>query len=355
MSPSPREPARQRRIPFTRDARFALLQSIKPEVAGVSRRSWINIAELLIQVELCTGRDGCFAYCETLYDRMFGGRGVPRSTFFRVRRLAGELGLLLGEERYAGNGKTSNEWRVNWDQVGALAARSGTVLEAEPPIAPGADRVRTESKTDRSRSGTDRRQSGTDRSQTGTDPIRGLVPSSVSTIVPTTRSTVDQADDQKNGTEQIMGGLTRGAGRAGMLCPPPRRALAPTRRLNHLEAAAVRELAERIERGLGRRCKNAGDWGLAVKAALLAEQLGERWLWGAVNGVLAADELRVRRGERPLGNRWSYFTRVLQDATRKLHKNLNRELAKIVPPPELLRYDGAAWRETARMCQGGEL
>ncbi|WP_428303874.1 hypothetical protein [Lacipirellula sp.] len=353
MSQPPRE--QQRRIPFTRDARLKLLGAINPAIAGVSRRSWINIAELLTQVELCTGRDGCFSYCETLYDRMFGGRGIPRSTFFRVRQKAGELGLLIGDERYARNGKTSNEWRVNWDQVGALAARSGTVLQSEPEVAPGADQRAPASETDRFQTGTDRRQTGTDRSQSGTDSIRGLIPSSVRPIVPTTGSTVDKADDQKNGTDSKYGEHAGGAGRVGTLCPPPRQAIAPPRRQTLADPAAIRGLAERIERGLDRRCRNAGDWLLAVKAAMLVERFGEEWLWSAVNGVLAADAERRKRGELPIDNRWSYFTRVLQDATRKLGKALNRELAKTTPPPDVVRYDGGAWREAARMCDGGEL
>ena len=326
-------PAVQLRIPFTREARLALLAAIDPKIAGVSRRTWINVAELLTQVELTTGADGCFCYCQTLAERMFQKNGIPRSTFFRVRHAAGRLGLLVGEERHNRQGKTSSAWRVQWDRVVALAARSGYVQADAPPGAADGFSPGGKSETDRRQNGTDRSYSGTDRSQSGTMPYRGISSTVAFPLALSLGSTVDKGVDQKSEFRNAERG-SGGAGRAGS--PPP---------ASRLPIAAARALAHRIERAVG-RCTNARDWQLAAKVALLSYQLGEAWLWGAVEAV--------RRRSSPAGNPWAYFTRCLQDATRQRHKCLNRELARITLPAELAAYDGGAWQDRERLCVSAE-
>lgn len=354
-------------IPLTREARLKLLSAVEPVVAGLSRRTWLHVAELLTQIELRSSGEGCYCYCETLWTVMYGGRGVPRSTFFRVRGAAGRLHLLIGDERHNRQGRTSNVWRVDWQAVAALAARSGTALAGDDEaLAAGPQRdlaagrdgelsAGRKSETDRRQSGTDPCQSGTDRSHTGTHPLRGLVLTEVLTSVRSLGSTrfsearahgaqgekrVDQVRGDRQASEsrasRRAGEPTGGAGRAGRLPPA-------------IDLDQVRDLAERIERRVG-ACRSSRDWQLAVKVALLSRAFGEQWLWGAVEGLI-----RVRERSR-VANGWAYLTRVLQEATRRQGRALNRELAKITLPPELLlptRPDAAATSE--RMCVAEEL
>ncbi|MBA3481710.1 MAG: hypothetical protein H0T51_07835 [Pirellulales bacterium] len=371
--------AAQLRIPFTRDARLRLLAEIDPKVAGLSRRSWINVAELLMQVELTTGRDGCFSYCTTLRERMFERRGVPRSTFFRVRAAAGRLGLLVAEERHNRQGKMSNAWRVAWDAVVGLAARSGYLLDeespgaaptpasAEPngqlPAGPESETDRSYSGTDRCQTGTDRSQSGTDRSQSGTMLLRGFNPSSVLLQSDLQGRLVDRSDEKRDDEktdDQIFvvgensaeaGGGAGGAWRARS-APP---AISPLIATAVDRPHDIRALADAIVRRVG-ACGNERDWNLAAKCAVISRSLGDAWLNSSIEGVVRRRELLARERKRMV-NPWAYFTRVLQDEAKKRGKFLNRELARITLPPELATWRGGpAWYDTreTRLASGAK-
>ncbi len=331
----PDEGGAQLRIPFTRDARLRLLAEINPAIANVSRRTWINVAELLMQIELTTGADGCFCYCETLGDRMFERRGIPRSTFFRVRQTAGRLGLLIAEERHNRQGKMSNAWRVDWTVVEALAVRSGYRLTSETPGASAELSEGPKGGTDRSQSGTGRCQFGTDRSQSGTMLNKGFNLALIRPLINSSRSTVDNAVDQICEGEKAGDGV-EGAGRVRPVGPAIER------------PNEARALAERLADRLG-GCKSVRDWQLAAKCAILARSLGEQWLHGSVEGVVRRREIIAREGGR-LANPWAYFVRVLREETGKRGKFLNRELARITLPPELATWRGGpAWLANGRL------
>lgn len=133
---------RQTRLPLSREDRFALLRAIDPaslavDEKPVGRRTWANVVDLVMQVEFCTARDGCFAYAETLAARMAGGVGVSRATFFRARSVAVAVGVVEAEHRHGRSGQQSNAWRVRWDRVQALSKSQLRLTETHPSQARG--------------------------------------------------------------------------------------------------------------------------------------------------------------------------------------------------------------------------
>ena len=81
-------------------------------------------------------------------------------------------------------------------------------------------------------------------------------------------------------------------------------------------------LAEKVHRVCGRpRCREDGE--LALKAAVLVERYGERWLWDACEGV------RLTKPRNP----YAYLFTCLDDGAKKLRRRLRRDLAGLGPPP----------------------
>jgi len=104
----------------------------------------------------------------------------------------------------------------------------------------------------------------------------------------------------------------------------------------------VRQLADRIVAKIG-KCRSAGDWELAVKAASLSRRLGERWLWNAVEGVA------LLKPRRP----WAYLHKSLATSTRDaLGLSFNRLLKTTAVPPAAATWRGGdAWANQERLCE----
>jgi hypothetical protein len=287
---------RQAKFPYDRKERFAALQAIDrtklPKPVG--RIMWAHVVELLTQIDLCTGRDGCFAYTETLAARFYNNVGVSRAAFFRIKGLACELDLLTVENRKSPRGQLSNEWRVEWSKIMTLAAREDVRLCA-PKVRPTRPQVRlTPSRTETPPS----------RSETH---YKGIT-SSVALPLTSLRSSDERVSVSREPTQ-----------------PKARR---PSGWVDWDQAAI---LAREITRKLG-PCRTDKDRSLVAKAAALSRRFGEFWLWDSVEAVV-----RARNRPNPL----AYFHRCLADKCEGLGVDFNRELAALVVPPEVLAADPA--------------
>ncbi len=267
----------QKNLLLSREQRIGALRSIDAGQLDVGRGAWGNVVDLLMQVEFCTMRDGCFAYAEVLAARMKQNAGVSKATFFRTVKLAKSLGLLVTESRYNRQGQQSNEWLVQWQKVAALAGGGGSHV------------LGRESQNDTGGSHFD-----TGGSQNDTPNIRNRT--DISTVINTGRLVDgDQIDDSKQ-------------------------------TLSRAELGGLRETGNRILRKIGGP-KSRRDRELVAKIAILSRKFGENWLWDAVEGV-------VRTNPR---NRFGYLHSSLRNATRELGYNFDQQLARTVVPAELDR------------------
>jgi hypothetical protein len=317
----------QSRLAYDRRQRFQALRGIdrtkldKP----IGAHTWSNVIDLLVAVDLCTGQDGCFSYAETIASKMNQGLGVSRAKFWRICGLAKSLELLDTEARYNRQGQQSNEWCVFWDKIMVLGARAVTESPETPPPKPAAaktvvkmERV-SESLKNEVLETLNLRPPRLNLSHYN----KGLV---VPLVVPL-RSTVDRGDespdDHGDDSEEIQDGTPIVEHHVDRDWDP------------------IRGEANRVFRKLGPpRCEL--DRSLALKAIILGRTvLSEAAVTDAVEAVVQI---------KP-ANRWGYFHTCLSEKCQLAGLNLNRELARIRVPPEILRGRSPPLDLSERLCK----
>lgn len=262
--------ATEHRLPLSRDERLAALRRIDPDRVEIGRRQWRTVVDLLTQVELCSLRDGCHAYVETLAARMAGGVGVSRSSVDRARRTAEAAGLLTVTRRHDGHRQQSSVWAVQWSRVAILGGPTDQpVSSTDQPVssAPAA------CQTDRAARRIDGRPYQIDSLNRG----------SVSTTVPTSVHGRPSTEDREERAKPAPAGLVPMAAEP---VPDPARAY-------------------RLARLVGRP-QNDRQLSTAWKLAALTPVLGERWL-AEIEGAL-----RTVHGIR---DRWAYLWTLARDGT----------------------------------------
>jgi hypothetical protein len=323
---------RQQVLLLSREQRLAAIDAVRPADAGLSTTTWRHVAALVTHIELRTGADGCYCYAETLWTVMH----VSRATFFRVRAEAERLGLVSVVHRYNRQGQQSNEWRVAWGAVAALAAKAGydparplsrtqehtAQAASQPPrertgkpLAGGRESQRVSDETGGSQVATGGSQSET--------PLIGIISSSVLSF---RTNTVVEERHAENATTECEGSDGADAPKpAGLRLirtgrpTPARWTAAQTDRVRTLCAEAVRKMNVR-------KCDER-DRSLVAKAAYLSQvRLPEAWFHNAVNGVAVM---------KP-ANPWGYLHDVLAEGVGGVPV-LHGLLRDIRVPRELLR------------------
>lgn len=133
------KPSRQKGLTLSREQRFTALEAIDPSQLSpsVGCRSWSNVVSLLKQIEWRSGNGPCRAYVATFAASMNDRGGVSEDTVRRASKLAQKLGLLRVMAHVGRRGRESNEWRIDWDRVGALSRLDynelGTPQPSKPP------------------------------------------------------------------------------------------------------------------------------------------------------------------------------------------------------------------------------
>lgn len=315
---SHRSAANQVCLPLTRRQRFGSLRAIDPDTLGVGRRAWSRVVDLLEQVELCSQRDGCHAYAETLAARMAGGIGVSESTLHRTRRLAQRLGLLATRHRHDGHRQQSNVWAVDWTRITGLAG-----IEVTAPLAEGT--------TD-----TPGYQTDTPGCQTDT-----LLIGTASTKTSTTtfgRLGAGRSEKDRSEKDRSANGLA-----AAGACPrgrAPAEGPTPARRPRVAIPAQVppplEHLARRVVARIGKP-QSARDLEAAWKWAAAASVLGEAWL----ADLCEAPHVVETRPRNP----WAYCARVAQQSAAEQGVSLAQLMARTDPPPRDWQ-----WRREPRLC-----
>lgn len=309
----------QRAMPLSREERLRAIDDVDPDRAGIHRRSWRSVRDLLKQIEFCSSGYDSRVRIDTLAGRM----AVHYTTVLRTGNVAEAAGLLDIERMiYDAGGRTSNGWRIRWDRV--LAVKR--LPDASHPVRDASHRLRDASH----------------RLRDASHPIRGIKSSNVQGKVHIRSSDEGERDDQK------LAGSRKAAESAGRArCAG---ALPPADWLPE-QIGEIRERAHGIERKIG-RCRRPDDWSIAVKAVILSRSFGEQWLASAVEGTVVRLTNRGKLGPLHKGP-WAYFTKLLQDGADKNRRFLNRELARITLPPALANYA----REVIdpRLCSGGPL
>lgn len=302
MPPRRQPDERQLRLDWTSDLRerFALLDAIGYQRTGLSRHRWARVVALLKAIHLRGWRDGCHAFVGTLAEAM----GVSRRTLYRVRDDAIDRGLLTIEARYNQRGRVSNHWRIEWQQIACLG------IHERPATAPPA----VDNSVDNSpRPPAFLALTGGNLALTGGNLTLTHLKESVRLSVQhPNKCLVDRDDDDQKHFEEKF--------------------------------SAWRLRRQRLLRELGPpRC--AADVSLADKAAMLSLQLGENWLWDAVEG-----------SKRLARNPYAYLHRSLANASGATPGAFNAML-KSVRLPESYRATPLEESDNgmrARQCEAAE-
>lgn len=318
---------RQLELPLTRRERIDSIDGIDPRLAGINPRSWRTCRDMLKQIEYCSSGNDSSVYVETLAARL----AVDRSTVLRAADKLEASGLLQIETRYGGAtpGRSSNGWRIRYPRV--LACQKGAEI-------PPAESVRDA--THKLRDATHNVRDATHKMQDAThNPAnlrrKSVTPRGVAASVETPTSVLsplsdfrssnggDEFDDQKNLGEQNSAGL---------------------------DGQAIRRQADAIVARIG-PCRQARDWDLAAKAAVLALRFGENWLWDAVNGVCVKRE-RLNREGKSMRRPWGVLHKYLETWTQQqLGLPFNGLLAATVLPPAAATWRGGkAWGRRESLC-----
>jgi hypothetical protein len=317
MSAHNRKPAdEQLALPFEQTPpAIVALRMVDHRVAGVSRMRWQQIRELACAILWCGVHDGCRASVAKLMKVANANRLAPvigsRRAFFRVRQCGITLGVLVDEPSYDNEGRTFSERSVNLERVRELVKLTQNMAAANR-------RAKRQRKATGSSQG---EKNGTHLALTWHSPSIALKP-----LKPNNPNLVDFEGDH---AQTIQAG--RGPARAGgsaIVMP---------------DAAAIRGMAERIERLMG-GCHKRQDWLLAVHAAALVPTLSENWLGDAIGAV--------RNKRPPAVVPWAYLQRCLDEGAAKLGVDFTKAKRQLRLPFELLERrteaDGAK-----RLCTTG--
>lgn len=122
------------RLPFSKPSDLAVaIRSIDHRATGLTRTRWRQVRELTLAITWCGAHDGCRASVDRLIQVANancedGGRPPITSLrqFFTVRRAAVELGIVVCEPSYNGDGRTFSERAVDLVRVAELVAASRT-------------------------------------------------------------------------------------------------------------------------------------------------------------------------------------------------------------------------------------
>ena len=104
-----------------------------------------------------------------------------------------------------------------------------------------------------------------------------------------------------------------------------------TEKASQVDWLAAKSEASELCRSLGLRCQGSRDRSLALQAVALVQRgiLPQAWLNGAVDGF------KTNRGKSK-DNPWAYFRTALVNGAQRLGRDLHGDLARVVPPAELL-------------------
>lgn len=129
---------RQKALALSNAQKFAALRAIDRLALSPTpgARIWRNVVELIVQVQLTSGRGPCDKEVAVLAGRMFQGTGVSRATVFRAANVAEDHGLLGRTQRVTGRGQQANVWRIDWDRIVALSKLDAEALGEPQPCPP---------------------------------------------------------------------------------------------------------------------------------------------------------------------------------------------------------------------------
>ena len=307
------QPKDQLALPLGRNKRLELIGAIDPEALGVKPRQWARVVDLLTQVELCSQRDGCFAYVETLAQRMAAPVGVSKSTLLRAKDVAQEHGLLVVIKRHDGHRQQSNEWKVVWDRI-AILAQSTNSLSPEDGL--------PSVKIDQSVSSDD--QGFTSDSSLSTTTSEGSFSGSQTDTPGCQTETPGFQNDTlyiRNSSSSVSSSIRSTRGRPEKSIHERKRrapALVPA-------PSVPDQVGNEIRRINGKRRLTREDAELVWKACAISEHLlGENWLQDAIAGVIYA------RPRKP----FAYLFTELSNATTEAGYSFRQLLARTERPTE---------------------